>query len=139
MKIEKASKITTHTMFIRNIISSYFITHLPFISALLSFHSPKTGFSISYRHAAKVILCNPPKCKPSCKYAMEFHSVCHLQFVTSPRSLHPQSLCMDSTYCPFLNTNCYSIIGTQISINKDYPRFFRLQVLEIFYPLSPGQ
>lgn len=57
----KGFKMTTHTMLTWNIILSYFITYLPFISALLSFQSPKIGFSVSYLHVALVILCNPPK------------------------------------------------------------------------------
>lgn len=66
----KRFKITTHTMLIWNTISSYFIAYLPFISALLSFLSPKTGFSVSYLYDAVGILFNLPKYKADCKFVM---------------------------------------------------------------------
>lgn len=66
----KGLKITTHTLLTWNTISSSFITYLPFISALLSFFSLKTGFSVSYIHASLVILCNLPKYKAGCKFLM---------------------------------------------------------------------
>lgn len=78
----KGFKMTTDTMLKGNKIPSYFITYLPFISALLSFWFPKTEFSVPYLHAALVYLCNPSKYKAGLN--MLCNSAVYITYSLSP-------------------------------------------------------